>query len=930
MPPLQRAVQQLRRLARPPRPDPAADRQLLAAFAQRRDEAAFAELVRRHGSLVRGVCRRVLGDGGDADDAFQAAFLLLARKAGAIGWGASLAGWLHATAWHLAHKARRAAERRRRHEACAPSQLPMTDPATAAAWRELGRVLDEELTRLPERLRAPLVLCYLEGQTRDEAARHLGWSLSTFKRRLARGRLLLRSRLERRGVALALAGLPAALAEAPVSAALTATTVEAAVAFLSGTAIPVTVAALIEGTGPPLGVKAAVALGLVLTAGVLAAGLIGVEAPAGPQAPPAPPPAAQRGQPDDPLPAGALARLGTVAFRHGTIVRQVLATPDGRTVFSLSHDAIRVWRADSGREDGTIAPPEQTRFVGCSLLPDGNALAVSYFDGSIHLWDWRTRQELRTLDVSLPQVGGSMFAGYVHAPDGRSIAALDDDEGVTVVDLVAGKKTLKLDRPHGGATAVAFAPDGQSLLAACKDKSVRAWDLAAGKEVRTYTGLTDAVKTLALSPDGRWLATVGAQVQQPDGTIRTMLAEKVIRVWDLTTSREVHRLDGGAYGAACLVFAPDSRSLVAGLWGCDGRIVRQWDVTTGQKVREFPGHGNAVLALAFAPDGKTLVTADSVIHLWDWTTGRERLEPAGHQGAVWGAAFLPDGRTLLTAGNDNTLRFWDPARGRELRRFAEPQGSMRGFALSPDGRTFATTSGQSDAYRLSVWETATGRPIRELRSTPKNLYQPAFSPDGRTLAVADYGDNAVRLWDTGTWQERRAVPVPQPSSLSFTQDGRTLLGVSESTSFAIDTAAGKLDLRFPAGQNDHTYCHVYSADGKILASGGEKGLPGGGVPAFGDRGVIRLYDVATGQELRELSVRGGISTLTFSPDGRLLASGGWASDSSVAVWDVVTGKRLREFTGHRGRVLALTFSPDGRRLVSGGEDTTALVWDVSE
>ncbi|HEY1379301.1 MAG TPA: sigma-70 family RNA polymerase sigma factor, partial [Gemmataceae bacterium] len=117
MPPLRHAVDQLRRLARPPRPGHATDRALLAAFTSSRDEAAFAELVRRHGPLVLGVCRRVLGRDPAAEDAFQATFLLLARKAGARGWRDSVAGWLHATAWHVARKARRSAARweRRAH-----------------------------------------------------------------------------------------------------------------------------------------------------------------------------------------------------------------------------------------------------------------------------------------------------------------------------------------------------------------------------------------------------------------------------------------------------------------------------------------------------------------------------------------------------------------------------------------------------------------------------------------------------------------------------------------------------------------------------------------------------------------------------------------------------------------------------------------------
>src|SRR5262245_15562192 len=179
--PLGPLARRLRRLAEPPGAE--SDRQLLRRFAAARDEAAFAELVARHGPLVRGVCRRVAGDA-SADDAFQATFLVLARRAGTLRWGGAVGPWLYAAARRVALKARAAeARRRRRERAAAP---PAAEPVADPGWRELLAVLDEELRRLPERYRAPLLACYLEGRTQDEAARQLGWSVGTLRRRLER------------------------------------------------------------------------------------------------------------------------------------------------------------------------------------------------------------------------------------------------------------------------------------------------------------------------------------------------------------------------------------------------------------------------------------------------------------------------------------------------------------------------------------------------------------------------------------------------------------------------------------------------------------------------------------------------------------------------------------------------------------------------
>ena len=154
------------------------DRQLLERFAAGRDEAAFATLLRRHGPMVLGVCWRVLRQTQDAEAAFQATFLVLAKKAGSVPWQESVRGWLYEVAYRVAAEAKRASQRRKARERH-PGTPPQPSPGQEAARRELSAVLEEELYRLPERWRGPLVLCCLEGKTRDEAARLLGCSLRT-------------------------------------------------------------------------------------------------------------------------------------------------------------------------------------------------------------------------------------------------------------------------------------------------------------------------------------------------------------------------------------------------------------------------------------------------------------------------------------------------------------------------------------------------------------------------------------------------------------------------------------------------------------------------------------------------------------------------------------------------------------------------------
>jgi RNA polymerase sigma factor (sigma-70 family) len=211
----------------------ATDAELLARWGAAGDSRALELIVRRHGGMVLGVCRRVLVNDADADDAFQATFLVFVRKARGLARPEQAAGWLHAVALRVARKARATRALRREREGAAVDNLDAPGPASAdPAAQDLRRTLDEELDRLPEKYRLPIVLCELEGRTIEEAAQLLGWPKGTVAGRLSRGRELLRERLSRRNVGLPLfliLPLPG-LITAPPSEAL----VSAAVATATG------------------------------------------------------------------------------------------------------------------------------------------------------------------------------------------------------------------------------------------------------------------------------------------------------------------------------------------------------------------------------------------------------------------------------------------------------------------------------------------------------------------------------------------------------------------------------------------------------------------------------------------------------------------------------------------------------------------------
>jgi RNA polymerase sigma factor (sigma-70 family) len=225
--------------------DQLTDHQLLERFRLQRDEAAFALLVRRHGPMVLGVCRRVLHHEQDAEDAFQAAFLILARKAGAIR-RIEVGGFLYRVAYHLAIRARANTAKRRQRDKRREA-MSAADPLTDVTWREVRHVVDEEVQRLPDSLRSAVVLCYVEGRTHEEAARLLGWSKGTLRRRLGQGRELLRTRLVSRGLAPTAALTAALFAEGAATAAVSRALTGAAVSAAMGTRTSPAVTALAEG-----------------------------------------------------------------------------------------------------------------------------------------------------------------------------------------------------------------------------------------------------------------------------------------------------------------------------------------------------------------------------------------------------------------------------------------------------------------------------------------------------------------------------------------------------------------------------------------------------------------------------------------------------------------------------------------------------------
>jgi RNA polymerase sigma factor (sigma-70 family) len=950
----ERLLQHIRRLAGEP-PSTAPDSELLRHYLATGDESAFAALVRRHGPMVFAVCQSVLRRHADAEDAFQAAFLILARKADSIRRCEGLGGWLQRVAYHVALKARAANARRQMREAQMASRRVTPSSSDDLSWGEVRSILHAELSALPERFRTPLVLCYLEGLTQDEAARRLGWTPATVKGRLQRGRAKLRRRLERRGVALTAALTGQALAETAVRTAppfTTATATSAATALASG---------FLRSWLP---LKLAMLSAVLLSAGLVAGGMAmrspkprGEEAPT----PAAENPAAERPAPrltvdahGDPLPPGAVARLGTVRFNHGSGLNALYFTPDGKTIISEGNGSIRFWDAASGKELDRRRTAKAYFEFPSIFLEDGKTLMCLHEgigENVITVWDLAAKKEIYTKKLPVRRTVSSVNHQDSLSPDGKlCVVHVHTPAQVQGFEVKTGKNLYQLAKGAKTFLAVAFAGNDR-IVSADEKNRIEVWEARTGKLIRGFTHDTP-IRFLLASPDGRWLATLE---QRPSPFGRLVEQDEVVYIWDLTTGTRKQSLHAKAkHWFSHVRFSPDGKFVLTSIQMPGHSETAIWNRETGQKVRQFDAPGFSGLVTAFSPDGSVLAEGGPTgkFELWDIKNDR-RLTSEDSRYAQADAVFLSRNGKRASIVGDSSISSWNGITGRRLRSFDLPRDAFSSLArgYSSDGRYAVTYKGVGESFQMLIWDIDAGKSLHTLRvpGQPHSVTT-AFSPDASLLATLHPDkETLVRIWDVRTGELIRSFKESKavwPWRMFFSADGKTLF-VAGKHMAAHEVSSGKELFSWrmkplpntsgvraaavggsPASDDDGVAWNTLtlSPDGRLIAATPWPGR----VKQGSEDDSIALHDARTGKFLRRCkdptTTRQSFKQLVFSADSQLLAS----SDGEVVhLWETATGKAIATFKGHQGQIYFLTFSGDDRRLASAAGDSTVLIWDAT-
>jgi WD40 repeat protein len=660
----------------------------------------------------------------------------------------------------------------------------------------------------------------------------------------------------------------------------------------------------------------------------------------------------------DPLPDGAILRLGTMRWRAGAPI-VLAAYLDDQTILTVTQDHVaQIWDA-SGRAirsfdvGGTTPRSERGTSVltvsQVALSGDGKRLAAQGCDDRLRVWNVANGSEQGAIEFLV-----SSSSRMAISNDGSHVAILNSNRLLGVWD-VSREKHIRWLQPDATtlnqiAYRMEFARDGKHLLLTGLDTG---GDLAA--VARRWDTEKGTVETVPL-PSEVTNTVVARAILSPDLSLLAGPNGNTVVVADLKTGKLLHQFVNATIDSRTRFgFSHDGRRLIA-MTALD-EVVSVFDLPSKKLVAR---HGvpsadvgrNAVInsrylpPLSFSPDDKTLLAPqDAALLLIDLETGEARNQADSHAAAVRSASFDSAGKFVLTRGGDFTVRDWD-ARTGEPRGRLIVHGRNFGYVNSPDGRWLALTDRSANVRILDAFSG-----VEQLAFTADtggwgNVV--VFSPDSSTLAHVGRGAPIVTLYEISTGQKRAELRLPEspssdmgysrppslarnyPRRLWFSADSRLIAVASGGNVSVWDCTSGHQIGLIRTGDTDGPLSLALAADGHSLATESATGELAVWEIATGGKRFILTKESSPARDRINSRITfdplGYATPMAFAPDGRLLALA--QADYSVRLWDVAKRRETASFKGHHGQVVCVTFSADGERLLSGSTDTTALIWDV--